>query len=149
MFFILMAKKFIKEGVSLKFAYRQSYFSDNNFVILKAIFNLKNSEKCAVENKCIEYYSKRKSLQPYSLPSAGSIFKRPEEGGFAPIYIEKCGLKGKVVGGAEISKKHCGFIVNPQSNAKFNDVFKLINKIKKTVSKKFDIMLKEEIIILK
>lgn len=141
-------KIYKKEGNALKFAYRQSFFSDNNFIILKAVFSLEKSEKSAIESRCIDCYAKRKQSQPYSLPSAGSVFKKPSEG-FAPIYIEKCGLKGKKVGGAEISKKHCGFIVNPQSKAKFKDVFKLINKIKKTVSKKFDIMLKEEIIILK
>lgn len=141
-------KIYKKDGNSLNFNYRQSFFTNNNFIILKVIFELKKGDKDSIEKLSYENYSKRKNLQPYSLPSAGSVFKRPVEG-FAPIYIEKCGLKGKRVGGAEISQKHCGFIVNYDAKAKFKDVLKLITKIKKTVSKKFDIMLEEEIIILK
>lgn len=141
-------KIYKKEGSALNFKYRQSFFTNNNYIILKVVFSLKKSEKDVIEKLCYENYSKRKNTQPYSLPSAGSVFKRPVEG-FAPIYIEKCGLKGKRVGGAEISQKHCGFIVNSDAKAKFKDVLKLITKIKKTVLKKFDIMLEEEIIILK
>lgn len=141
-------KIYKKEGSALNFSYRKSFFTDNNFIILKVIFSLKKGEKDAIEKLCFQNYTKRKQTQPYSLPSAGSVFKKPIDG-FAPIYIEKCGLKGKKIGGAQISTKHCGFIVNSDSKAKFNDVFKLISKIKKTVSKKFDIMLEEEIIILK
>ena len=141
-------KIYKKQGSSLNFGYRQSFFTNNNYIILKVVFSLKKSEKEAIEKLCYENYLKRKQTQPYSLPSAGSVFKRPVEG-FAPIYIEKCGLKGKRVGGAEISSKHCGFIVNNDAKAKFSDVLKLISKIKKTVFKKFDIMLEEEIIILK
>ena len=87
-------------------------------------------------------------MQPYNMPSAGSVFKRPENN-FAPVLIQRSKLKGVACGGAKISTKHCGFIVNENGEATFKQVFKLISKIKKTVSKKFDIILEEEIIILR
>ena len=96
----------------------------------------------------MDFLNKRRISQPYDLPSAGSVFKKPKEG-YAPVYIDACALKGTTCGGAMISKKHSGFIVNFNKNAKFKDVFKLICKIKKTVFKKFGIMLDEEIIILR
>ena len=141
-------KIYKKENKALNFGYRQSFFKNNNFVILKVVFSLQKSEKDFVEKKCFTYYEKRRKTQPYNLPSAGSVFKRPQNS-FAPVLIESCGLKGLSCGGAEISSKHCGFIVNSKNNATFNQVIKLINKIKKTVLKKFDIILEEEIIILK
>lgn len=141
-------KIYKKENRSLMFGYRQSYFKNNNFVILKVVFDLQKKESDLIEKKCFDCYEKRRKLQPYNLPSAGSVFKRPKNS-FAPVLIESCGLKGLRCGGAEISSKHCGFIVNPQYCATFNQVFKLICKIKKTVLKKFDIILEEEIIIVK
>ncbi len=142
-------KIYKKEGPALNFGYRSSFFSNNNFVILKVVFELKPSNSEQVEKSCFDFYSKRRRLQPYEYPSAGSVFKRPDENMFAPVLIESCGLKGFKVGGAEISKKHCGFIVNKNLNAKFVQVDKIINKIKKTVEKKFGIILKEEIIIIR
>ena len=102
--------------------------------------------KYAFTRNCFENYEKRRKTQPYNLPSAGSVFKRPKNN-FAPVLIESSGLKGLCCGGAKISPKHCGFIVNPQTNATFNQVIKLISKIKKTVLKKFDIINLYDILI--
>lgn len=140
-------KIFRKRQSKLNFSYRQSFFSTNNYVILKVVFKLKKGEKKNIQEKCLEVFTKRKQAQPYDSPSAGSVFKKPN-GTHAPLLIEKCNLKGFTIGGAQISTKHCGFIIN-YDNATFNDVFKLIAKIKKTILKKFDIILTEEIIILR
>ena len=141
------AKIYTKDAKDLDFSYRHSYFSNNNFVILRAVFELKKGKSALVKQKSIEFFEKKQLLQPYSDKSAGSIFKKPNET-YAPILIEKCALKGLKIGDAEVSQKHCGFIVN-KGKAKFNEIFKIILKIKKTVFKKFGIMLDEEVIILK
>lgn len=86
---------------------------------------------------------RRKTRQPLNYPSAGSVFKRPE-GNYAGALIEKCGLKGYRVGGAAVSEKHAGFIINID-NATYDDVKELINIIKNTVFEKEKILLSEEI----
>lgn len=141
-------KIYKKQNSSLNFKYRESFFSFNNFIILKVVLLLKKGKEILIKNKCYLNYENRRKTQPYNLPSAGSVFKRPQNE-FAPVLIERCKLKGLRCGGAEISSKHCGFIVNFNKQAKFQQVFKLITKIKKTVLKKFDIILQEEIIILR
>ena len=132
----------------LEFSYRHSFFSNKDYVILKVCFSLKENKKEKILEKCVGFLEKKRLSQPCDEPSAGSVFKRPSVG-YAPVYIENCNLKGVTSGGAMISKKHSGFIVNFNNKAKFRDVFKLICKIKKTVYKKFDIILEEEIIILR
>ncbi|MBQ3213843.1 MAG: UDP-N-acetylmuramate dehydrogenase [Clostridia bacterium] len=141
-------KIYKKQNSSLSFDYRKSFFTFNNFVILKVVLSLKKGKQILIKNKCFLNYENRRKTQPYNLPSAGSVFKRPQNE-FAPVLIERCKLKGLRCGGAEISSKHCGFIVNFNNQAKFQQVLKLISKIKKTVLKKFDIILQEEIIILR
>lgn len=141
-------KIFKKDKKSLEFDYRKSFFTDKNLIILKVVFELHKGLKKEIEKLCYKNYENRRKTQPFNLPCAGSVFKRPKIE-FAPVLIEKCGLKGVSCGGAEISTKHCGFIVNKTGDATFNQILKLISKIKKTVSKKFDIILEEEIIILR
>jgi UDP-N-acetylmuramate dehydrogenase len=139
-------KVYAKTNNLVQFGYRTSCFLHSDFVILKATFNMKKGSS-DVEKKCKENLQKRVATQPYNQPSAGSVFKRPASIA-APILIEQCGLKGKTVGGAQISDVHCGFIVN-KGGAKASDVLKLISEIERTVYKKFGIMLDREIIILK
>ena len=141
-------KIYKKTSNSLGFDYRKSFFTNNNFIILKVVFNLKKSIEEDIEKLCFKNLKKRRETQPYNFPSAGSVFKRPQNS-FAPVLIERSKLKGVCCGGAKISSKHCGFIINYNGQATFNQVLKLINKIKKTVLKKFDIILNEEIIILR
>ena len=93
-----------------------------------------------------DYMSRRSTKQPLEYPSAGSVFKRPE-GNFAGALIEQCGLKGKTCGGAQVSEKHAGFIIN-KSNATAKDVRDLIGEIQKTVSDKTGYSLECELIIL-
>ena len=139
-------KIFRKYNKNLDFDYRHSFFSNNNYVILRVIFNIKECTKAQINAKCVQYFEKKRLLQPYSMKSAGSIFKKPEDN-FAPVLIEKCNLKGYKIGDAQVSTKHCGFIIN-LNKAKFSEISKIILKIKKTVFKKFGIMLQEEIIII-
>ena len=139
-------KVFVKRAHELGFGYRTSYFLGKNLVILKVVFKINKSDTQTVMQKSRENLKKRIDSQPYNLPSAGSIFKRFGDTP-APILIEETGLKGKCLGGAQISPKHCGFIVN-NGGAKFRQVFKLITKISKTVFKKFGIILTEEVIII-
>ena len=108
-------------------------------VILSVNIKLKKSNP----RKIKEYLNYKKETQPLDFPSAGSVFKNPK-GYFAGELIERCGLKGKKIGGAKISEKHANFIVN-LGNAKAGDVKKLINLSKKSVKNKFGIKLEEEI----
>ena len=127
-----------------KFAYRESVFKKNkNLIILSTKLSLKKGKKKEIENKIKEYLKYKKQTQPLNFSSAGSIFKNPR-GFFAGELIEKCGLKGKRVGGAKISEKHANFIVN-FGGATSKDVKKLINLAKKSVKKKFKVVLEEEI----
>ena len=133
-------------GKDLKFGYRHSIFQEKDFVVISVSFRLKKGNKDDIMQQCIFHLEQRKTKQPYNQFSAGSVFKRPGKT-FAPVLIEKSGLKGYRVGDAVVSNKHCGFVIN-QNNAKFSDVLKIIYKIKKTVYEKFDIMLEEEIKII-
>jgi UDP-N-acetylmuramate dehydrogenase len=93
-----------------------------------------------------DYLKRRRDSQPLELPSAGSVFKRPA-GNYAGALIEKCGLKGSRIGGAEVSEKHAGFIVN-RGGATCEDVKRLIEHIRETVLREYGIMLECEIRII-
>ncbi len=116
-----------------KFEYRKSIFSYKNCIILESTLKLKKGKKREIETKMKEYLSYRKEKQPYDKPSAGSTFKRGEDYITARI-IDECGLKGKRIGGAKVSDKHAGFIIN-YDNAKSSDVIQLIEYVQKEVSK--------------
>lgn len=124
-------KIFHKSAKALDFSYRHSFFQDKDYVITKVVLKLERSNSDEVLSKCQDILRIRHLKQPFSMRSAGSVFKKPKEN-FAPYLIERCGLKGVKIGEAQVSKKHCGFIVNLK-DAKFSDVFKLICKIKPRV----------------
>ena len=130
----------------LKFSYRQSVFSENGGLIISAIFKLEKANKIDVKNKMENFLKRRKLKQPLNFPSAGSVFKKPPNF-HASKLIDECGLKGLKIGGAMVSEKHCGFIVNVD-NASCQDVLKLIEKIKTTVKSKKGVQLEQEIINL-
>jgi len=134
-------KVFKKE--ELGFSYRKSIFQDKNYIILQARFNLNIGEKEKIWKICKNNLKERKEKQPYDKFTAGSVFKKPKDY-YAWELIDACGYRGYKIGGAKVSRKHCGFIENAK-NAKFYDVLKIIYEIKKTVYKKFDIILEEEI----
>ena len=119
------------QNASLDFSYRHSFFSDTNNIILCGTFRLKKAVKTEIRGKMDDYLARRKSKQPLELPSAGSTFKRPE-GNYASALIEQCGLKGYTVGGAQVSEKHSGFIVN-RGNATCADICELIAYVKQKV----------------
>ncbi|MGN0491501.1 UDP-N-acetylmuramate dehydrogenase [Ruminococcus sp.] len=134
------------EKDSLNFGYRTSVYRNNNMIITGVTLKLKKGNPDEIRAKMDDYMSRRSTKQPLEYPSAGSVFKRPE-GNFAGALIEQCGLKGKLCGGAQVSEKHAGFIIN-KSNATAKDVRDLISQIQKTVSDKTGYNLECELIIL-
>ena len=134
------------ENDDLKFGYRTSIYRSNNMIITGVTLKLKKGNPDEIRAKMDDYMSRRSTKQPLEYPSAGSVFKRPE-GNFAGVLIEQCGLKGKTCGGAQVSEKHAGFIIN-KSNATAKDVRDLIGEIQKTVSDKTGYNLECELIIL-
>ncbi len=128
---------------ALEFSYRKSFYSNKSFAITSLKFKLKKDDPKLIRQRMYENILKRKSKQPLEYPNAGSIFKRPE-GHFTGALIEKCGLKGASCGGAAVSEKHSGFIIN-KGGAKAQDVINLIKFIKEKVYSKFGITLECEI----
>lgn len=129
---------------ALEFSYRHSIFKDHpDWVIIGAQLELEPGDKGQIEAKMRELNSARREKQPLEYPSAGSTFKRPE-GHFAAKLIDDCGLKGFTVGGAQVSEKHGGFVIN-KGGATAADVLELIEKIKDAVYHKTGVMLDCEI----
>ena len=128
------------------FGYRSSVFSSGEYIITGAKFRLRTKYKDEITAQMRDYAERRRDRQPLSFPSAGSTFKRPE-GYFAGKLIQDSGLRGFAIGGAAVSEKHCGFVVNT-GNATCSDVVNLIDYIKKCVYEKFGVMLHEEVRII-
>ncbi|NUU95044.1 UDP-N-acetylenolpyruvoylglucosamine reductase [Marinitoga sp. 1135] len=140
----LKSKKILFLGnSSCKFGYRTSIFQKNNLIILGATIALKKGIHEKIKQEIFNLLEKRWSKQPLEYPSAGSIFKRPEPTFYVGTTIEKLNLKGFSIGGAQISEKHGGFIINKE-NATFEDVQQLINHVKKIVKEKYNKDLKVE-----
>lgn len=131
----------------LDFSYRHSVFSAGEGIVLGAKLKLETGDKDAIKAEMDELMARRKASQPLELPSAGSTFKRPA-GYFAGTLIEGCGLKGCRVGGAEVSPKHAGFVVNV-GGATCADVLALIEKVRKTVYDAHGVMLEPEVKIIR
>ena len=130
-----------------EYGYRKSYFSTHaGCVILSAVFRLQPGDREEIAARMREMNDKRRRKQPLELPSAGSAFKRPE-GHFAGALIEQAGLKGFAVGGAQVSPKHAGFVVNT-GGATSHDVYDLMMHVRKTVYENSGVALEPEIIIL-
>ncbi len=127
----------------LELGYRTSVFEKNKWCILKAQFCLNDGNEKEIETKMNEFIKSRKEKQPLDLPSAGSAFKRPI-GAYAGALIDECGLRGFAIGGAAISEKHCGFIVN-LGGATCNDVLNLADKVCEIVKQKTGFTLEKEI----
>ena len=127
-------------------SYRNSVFQQNGEIILSAEFLLIKGNKDKIEGRMNELFGRRKEKQPLEYGSAGSTFKRPE-GYFAAALIEECGLKGKNVGDAEVSRKHSGFIIN-KGNATASEVLELIDIVKETVYKEKNVELQCEVKIV-
>lgn len=134
-------------GPAHDFSYRHSRFSDSDDVILSSVIRLKRSSAEEIRSKMDELAEKRRESQPLNLPSAGSTFKRPKNG-FAAALIEQAGLKGYAVGGAMVSEKHSGFVVN-RGGATFSDVMAVIDHVRETVFRQSGIELEPEVKIIR
>ena len=130
----------------MKLGYRTSIFKQNGKIITSVKFKLKKGEKAEIKSQMDDFMSRRKSKQPLEYPSAGSTFKRPE-GYFAGALIEENNLKGFSVGGAMVSEKHAGFVIN-YDNATSNDVKELMAEIQKRVFEKNNVRLEPEVIFV-
>lgn len=130
-------------ATQLKLGYRHSVLMENGGVVLRACFGLRHGNVAQAQTLLAELNRRRREKQPLNFPSAGSTFKRPE-GFYAGTLIEKCGLKGARVGGAMVSQKHAGFIVNT-GDATSADILALIEQVRQAVAQKTGVMLSPEV----
>jgi UDP-N-acetylmuramate dehydrogenase len=130
----------------LQLTYRNSIIQKNNYIVLSAVFKLESGNFSDIKNRMNELNKRRSDKQPLCFPSAGSTFKRPE-GYFAAKLIEDCGLKGKRYGGAMVSEKHSGFIINYE-NSTASDILNLINEVKRIVDEKYEVCMETEVKII-
>lgn len=131
---------------NLELSYRHSRLQETKEIVVSATLRLSRGNKAEIEEKLAELTKKRTSKQPLEFPSAGSFFKRPE-GYFAAKLIEDAGLKGLSVGGAQVSSKHCGFVINT-GNATTDDIVDLMHLVQNTVFDKFGVKLEPEVRII-
>lgn len=130
----------------LDLGYRTSVIQRKGYIVLEAVVELTLGDKIQIEDKMSELSQARQSKQPLEYASAGSTFKRPE-GHFAGKLIMDSGLRGYKVGGAQISDKHCGFVIN-NGNATAADVIALMNDVSSKVNEKFGVTLEPEVRLL-
>ncbi|MFY0781311.1 UDP-N-acetylmuramate dehydrogenase [Peribacillus simplex] len=129
-----------------QFGYRRSIFEKENYMVLEAIFQLEKGSSMQIQEKMDRFTSLRQQKQPLEYPSCGSVFKRPPNC-FAGKLISDSGLQGKRIGGAEVSTKHAGFIVNV-NHATSTDYLHLIQYIQETVKRKYNIEIETEVKII-
>ena len=137
----------VLSGEQCEFSYRHSLFSNRNCLILAACLRLRQGDEEQIRARMAELMSRRKEKQPLEFPSAGSTFKRPE-GYFAAALIDQCGLKGHAVGGAQVSPKHAGFVVNT-GTATCQDILDLMDEVKASVYQATGVTLEPEVKYLK
>ena len=125
------------------FGYRHSIIQDQNLVVLEATFGLQYGDGQKIYKRMQELLAKREAKQPLNFPSAGSTFKRPD-GFFAAQLIQEADLKGYSIGGAQVSEKHSGFIIN-RNQATAKDVQDLIEVVQNQVYDKFGVKLEREV----
>ena len=127
----------------LQLGYRTSVVKEKGYIVLEAVLSLKKGDPEAIKSRMDELKEQRVTKQPLEYPSAGSTFKRPE-GYFAGKLIQDAGLRGYQVGGAQVSEKHCGFVINKE-NATAKDVVDLIHDVQRIVYEKFQVQLETEV----
>ena len=130
----------------MKFGYRHSLAMDEQAVVLGAAFALEKGDKAEIEAKMKDFAQRRREKQPLEYPSAGSFFKRPA-GYFAGALIEQSNLKGVSCGGAQVSEKHAGFLINT-GNATAADFLQLMKLVQDTVMEKFGVQMENEVRIV-
>lgn len=134
------------DNETMEFGYRTSAIKSHPFTVVEVTLQLASGEKEAIRSRMNELAAKRREKQPLEYPSAGSTFKRPE-GHYAGELIMKSGLRGYQIGGARVSDKHCGFIVNT-GNASYEDVRDLIAYVQEKVKACFGVDLEPEVIFV-
>ena len=134
------------DGDKLDLGYRYSNIKKNEYIVLEGTIKLQKGDKEEIKSLMADFNARRRDKQPLNFPSAGSTFKRPE-GYFAGKLVEDCGLKGYSVGGAKVSEKHAGFVINT-GNATTKDILEVIEHCKETVYQKFGICLECEVRML-
>ena len=132
-------------GEEMQFGYRTSAVNRMNFVVTEAVFTLQPGDPAEIRARMAELNAQRAAKQPLDQPSAGSTFKRPE-GYYAAALIDQCGLKGYAVGGARVSMKHAGFLVNNGGSSR--DYLELIRKVQQIVEERAGVRLEPEIKII-
>lgn len=134
-------------GAAHDFGYRHSVFSDTDCVVLGSTLALTPGDPAEIRARMLDLSERRRSRQPLDLPSVGSTFKRPA-GGYAAALIDAAGLKGYAVGGAQVSEKHAGFVVN-RGGATFDDVLRLMDHIRSEVLRTSGVELEPEVKIIR
>lgn len=133
-------------GADLQLGYRKSVYSGQAYIITELLLQLKAGEPDAIRAAMEDKMRRRKAKQPLEYPSAGSTFKRPT-GYFAGALIEECGLKGFAVGGAQVSEKHAGFVIN-KGGATTADILELIRRVQETVYTEKGVRLQTEVLYM-
>lgn len=131
---------------TMEFSYRRSVLSHRKFIVLSVEFELQPGNQEEILAKMNDFSKRRREKQPLEYPSAGSTFKRPE-GHFAGKLIQDAGLKGFTIGGACVSEKHCGFVIN-KDHATAKDIMSVIREVQKCVDEQFNVKLETEVISL-
>ena len=129
---------------NMQFSYRNSIIKNRPFIVLETEFSLQEGNADEIRAKMDDFNERRRSKQPLEYPSAGSTFKRPE-GYFAGKLIMDAGLRGYSIGGAQVSEKHCGFIIN-KSNATAADITELMDEVTEKVKRRFSVTLEPEVV---
>jgi UDP-N-acetylmuramate dehydrogenase len=131
---------------TMEFGYRTSAVKNQSFIITKVTMNLTHEDPSKIKTLMDDLAARRREKQPLEYPSAGSTFKRPV-GAYAGELIMKAGLAGFSIGGAQVSEKHCGFIIN-RNQASAKDIYQLMIYVQETVENMFHIRLEPEVILL-
>lgn len=139
-------KILILDNDTMEFGYRTSIIKNRPFIVLETVLRLQEGRKEEIGQKMDELMEKRRSKQPLGFPSAGSTFKRPE-GYFAGKLIMDAGMRGYSIGGARVSDKHCGFIINT-GTATAADIKEVIEEVQERVKERFQVTLEPEVVFL-
>ncbi len=136
----------VLDNDTMEFGYRTSIIKNRPFIVLEVVLRMQAGRKDEIQTKMDELMARRQSKQPLNYPSAGSTFKRPE-GYFAGKLIMDAGMRGYRIGDAQVSDKHCGFVVNI-GNASAADVKEVIEEVQERVKERFHVNLEPEVIFL-
>ncbi len=130
------------------FGYRKSVFSQSRLLILQVSFAMEQRDQAEIKAKMDDFAARRREKQPLEYPSAGSTFKRPPAVDGQPVYaaalIDQCGLKGLTVGGAQVSEKHAGFVIN-KGGATSHDIVELMTQVRERVFQETGVTLEPEV----